>query len=139
MKVTGCHFVVNLDIYHKEIMFAFGYPKKKVGQLLKVHERRGMKRLRKDFLNYPSCYSGVAVIGKFGDVLIYMPIIPITATDFGTLSHEIFHAVEGVMCYVCNPLQEEGNSESWAHMIGYITQQVQEKLGNYYHYANPNA
>lgn len=131
-KVTGCHFIVDLDIYYKGILFAFGYSKDRLCRVLDGFDGKDVPELKKMYRKQPLNYKGLTCVGKNGTIMIVMPQMPTTADHFGTISHEIFHAVEGIMDNIDNPLRSGDNSESWAHMIGFVTAQVQEKLADYY-------
>lgn len=130
LKATGCHFIVNLDIYYKDILFMFGYSQERTLSVLANFD--GTQELIDCIKQEPLNYKGITYTMPNGATLILMPNLPTTSEHYGTLNHEIFHAVEGIMRNIGNPLRVRGNSESWAHMIGYVTAKVYEKLNPCY-------
>jgi len=135
LRVTGCHFVVPVDVYKKDVCFMFGYSRKEILRILKVYDDTKIREIRKHFKSFNGGYEGLCVIGKFGQILITMPVMPTTADHFDTLAHEIFHGVEGIMSNIGNEHRKDDVDESWAYLIGYLTGQAQMKLGEYYKFA----
>lgn len=131
MKVKGCYFLVEIPIYSKDILFVFGYSLPKIASLLEHADGSDIQEFRQLCNEDYGHYKGITFVGKAGTVLIHMPDLPRTCEAHGTLYHEIFHAVEGIMEGIGNPLVE-GNSESWAYLIGYITTKVLFNLSRYY-------
>lgn len=133
LRVTGCHFIVSLDIYYKDILFTFGYGPDKIDLILSRLEGNDVETIRGMIKAHDlNLDRGTSFVGDNATVLIQMPHLPETPEQYGTLTHEIFHAVEAIMVNVGNPLVADGsNCEPWAHMLGYIVAQVYERLNQY--------
>ena len=58
-----------------------------------------------------------------GPFLLWMPRIPETAVEFGTLSHEVFHTV----CFIMKGIGAEFSDDSeepYAYLVGYLTEKI---------------
>lgn len=131
-RVASCHFVVALDVYDKEILFAFGYSHEKVINLLRKSNRLDIDELVNMITAFPeNSYQVVTFVSSFGASVILMPGVPESPKEFGTLSHEVFHCVEAILGYVGVP-HAESTSEAYAYPIGYVVQKVFANLNAYY-------
>lgn len=59
--------------------------------------------------------------------IVWIPQIPKTPTEIGTLCHEIFHVVCDVMRWAGIPLTND-TEEAYCHLIKHITKKVFEQL-----------
>lgn len=77
--------------------------------------------------------TGKFILNKWGNLGIVRVDSPHfgkpDAICMGTLSHEIFHAVTEIFDYCGLPLNLT-SQEAYAHMIGYITREVLNKIGS---------
>lgn len=129
LKLTGCHFIVPVDVYYKDVLFMFGYSREKIIRLLKAKaEDNNTREILKHFKSFKGGYKGLCVVGSVGQTMVLMPTIPSTPEQHGTLIHELFHVVEAIMSNIGNHHAEDVSEESWAHLIGYLTAQVYENL-----------
>lgn len=126
-----CYFLVSIDVYYKDILFFFGYTHEQIVDFLSDTQGNDVEELKKRILNEPVNYKGITFIGKNGTVLIAMPSLPTTSEQHGTLIHEIFHAVEGIMKNIGNRHGKNLN-ESWAYLMGFISARAFAELGKYY-------
>lgn len=118
------NFIVRLGIFPYDIMVSAGQSDKELKKELKKYGLRLGKhgRLNKvnnmgKFLWYPEVNAG----------LIRMREIPETAQMHGSLSHEIFHAVDFVLRYAGIKLTD-ASDETYAYAIGYLTQEIYKKF-----------
>ena len=82
-------------------------------------EINDMTRVRGHFFFQPQ--------GK-GPPIIYMPRVPRTPRDLGTLAHECLHAVTHVMDYYGVPPCNVDADEVYAHAIGHLMTKILEGL-----------
>ena len=59
--------------------------------------------------------------------IVWIPQVPKTPAEIGTLCHEIFHVVCDVMRWAQIPLTND-TEEAWAHLIKHITKKAFEQL-----------
>lgn len=70
---------------------------------------------------------GRTVLLSTGNIILWMPNIPKTNKERGTLAHEVFHAACEIMNKVDVPPCSD-NEEVYAYLIGYITSKVEDLL-----------
>jgi len=66
-----------------------------------------------------------------GATIIRLWNYPTYPEDFGSLAHEIFHAVSFVMYRIGQTLEIRVSDESYAYLIGYLTTQIYKKLNSW--------
>lgn len=59
--------------------------------------------------------------------ILWIPRVPETAREIGTLFHELFHIVFSIMNWAKISLVEE-SEEAYCHLIGYLTTQFYDKI-----------
>lgn len=72
----------------------------------------------------------LAYVYKFKDAAMLLRVFhynDFSATDRGTLAHEIFHVVDGLVEIIGAQLTE-GAEEFWAYLIGWITTEIISKI-----------
>jgi hypothetical protein len=74
---------------------------------------------------------GRAVIFECGATIIRLWNYPTYPEDFGSLAHEIFHAVSFVMYKIGQTLEIRVSDESYAYLIGYLTKEIYKKLNTW--------
>jgi hypothetical protein len=124
------NFIIPLHIYPYDIMFSVGQSNKAFLRSVKaVFQNAYYVDLKEDAIaNLPKECRGRTfhhLIG--GQTIIRLPSKPITPEQFGTVSHEIFHAVDFIFRRI--GLQLTGQSdEAYAYLIGYITEQFYKNI-----------
>lgn len=58
-------------------------------------------------------------------MIIWLPCIPKISAEYGTLSHEIFHAAVAIMQSIGVSLSEE-SEETYAYLIGFLSKKAFE-------------
>jgi hypothetical protein len=117
------NFLVPYTVYPFDVMFSFGQSDKDVLAALKAH---GVARRDKAYKLSPGD-EAITVHYDTGFTLIRMGVVPKTPEAYGSLQHEIFHAVIYLMQYVGASLNE-GSNENFAYIIGYLTRESYKKL-----------
>lgn len=123
-KSKTLNHILKLHIYPFDIMFSFNQSDK---ELIKVLDEYGI-----DHADHPWKFESDNVMGRTcifnsGQTLIRLPYFPETCEHYGSLQHEIFHAVE-FLFYRLNMKLAKGSGEAYAHLIGYITKAIYEKI-----------
>lgn len=62
-----------------------------------------------------------------GQTIVRLPKRPVTPVEFGTLSHEIFHAVDYIFRRIGMKLGADSD-EAYAYLIGYVTEQFWKEI-----------
>ena len=70
---------------------------------------------------------GRCVTFDTNQTVIRLDEIPGTCADYGTLQHEIFHAVDQIFRRIGMNLSEDSD-EAYAYMIGYLTQEIYKRF-----------
>lgn len=120
--------IINIDIYNTDIMVYFGQFSSlldKLSEYLRNEEVQKAKELFGDVEN------GITLartcLLECGQIVLWMPKIPTTPEEKGTLQHEIFHATNDMMEKVGIRLTL-ASDEAYAYLIGYISTKVEEFL-----------
>lgn len=79
-------------------------------------------------LNLDKCCGKVADLEDCSH-LIWLPSVPTTFQENGTLAHEIFHLAVSILISRGIPLNED-SEETVAYLIGYLTSKILPILGN---------
>lgn len=113
-------FSVNAGTYEYDINFIITADKKKAAKFVNF-------KLESNFTedNFEGA-RGRYFISSGKCPIIWLPEIPKTPRQHGTLSHEIFHVVVAIMDWANIRLCSE-SEEAWTHLIGHITTKFYEK------------
>ena len=121
-KPNKLNFVVNTGVYPVDIMVSLGETdiefERKLRRFtyIKDHQVKMKGSGRCVFLDNGACY-------------IRLWNYPERSSDFGSLSHEILHAVFAVLGYVGVKFEDNISEEAFTYLIGYLTNQIYKKLG----------
>jgi hypothetical protein len=127
MTVTKFSHIVNLDIYHRSILFSFGY---KIEELKGYIEKKFECNLDELYLDKFRNASGLAIDQVcYPDVIIWMPKIPVSNFEYSSLQHEISHAVISILESLEIEINVK-NSEAFCYLQGYITREIYRKLSS---------
>ncbi len=118
--------IILIDIYNTDVMIHFGdYDSLKEELTARFGLEDALSIL--DGMNLNAIMLGRTVILSAGNIILWMPSIPKTNKEKGTLAHEIFHAACQIMTKIgVSPCSD--NEEAYAYLIGYITSKVEELL-----------
>jgi hypothetical protein len=113
--------IIPLVVYPFDVMFSFGETDE---QLKKSLDKVGCEW--SDKMEYTGM--GRFCMNEKNQSLIRVYNIPKTCEDYGTLQHEIFHAVTYIMDRVGMKLKLHTNDEAYAYLIGYLTAEIYKKI-----------
>lgn len=116
--------IIPLDIFDAEIMVHFGEKKELRNVLVKYMSK---EKITSIINALRVCKNGLTLHNEDGTTIIYIPQIPSCPEQFGTLSHEIFHAVSYVMKDKGIDLTDS-SEEAYAYTIGFVTRKLSEYL-----------
>lgn len=117
------NFIIPYIIYPFDLMVSFGQNDWQIEQLLKEHNvtYEGAEWQMVQFGNGRCC------MFTSGQTLLRLPKKPKTNSDYATLQHEIFHAVE-FLFHRIGIKHSIDCGEAYAYLIGYITEEIYKRL-----------
>ncbi len=120
------NFIISLEVYPFQLMVSMGETDE---DLHKKLNRYNLDETDIENTLFPSA----ATAGRFvqfscGAYLIRKRVIPSTPKDFGNLQHEIFHVVATLMERIGQKLIVQTSDESYAYLVGFITEKIYSKL-----------
>ena len=118
--------IINIGIYNTDIMVHFGsydYLKEELISRFGLEDTLSIL----GGMNINSNILGRTVLLSTGNIILWIPNVPKTNKDKGTLAHEIYHADCEIMNKIDVPPCSE-NEEAYAYLIGYITSKIEEIL-----------
>lgn len=115
------NFIIPLVVYPFDIMFSFNETDEQL--------RKSFKKYKIEESNYFEHSRKPGRCSQFvtGQVVVRLQMMPKTSREYGCLQHEIYHAVNYIMSFIGNKYSED-SEESFAYLIGYITEQCYNKL-----------
>lgn len=123
-KPLKLNSIVKLDIYNRDIMFSLGETDDEFAISIAdfQHNKGDLKkaRIRNNVL-------GRCFISSCNAIVVRLPVFPETCEHFGTLQHEIFHAICFVMGRAGIPLSES-SEEAFAYLFGYVTEKIYDEI-----------
>lgn len=120
------NFIIPLVVYPRDIMVSFGETHDEVNKHLSKYNIELDEDERNHFDR--SVCLGRTILFPTNQTLIRMKRIPGTTQEFGTLAHEIFHAASFILGRMGMPLQLEVSDEAYAYLIGYLTEEIYNKI-----------
>jgi len=120
------NFIIPLVIYPFDIMFSVGQTD---AELLKSVKRYGLNKSDiEEMLNMPTTILGrTLMLLETNHTFIRLKSKPKKASEYGTLQHEIFHAIDFILRKIGISLSADSD-EAYAYLIGYLTEKIYEKL-----------
>jgi hypothetical protein len=116
------NFIIDLVIYPFQIMVSIGQSDKKLKKCLKEF---GVE-WSDDFI-LKTGTRGRCLLNEENQTLIRLKELK-TPEDYGTLQHELFHAVTFILERIGMEFDLNKSDEAYAYLIGYITQEVYKRL-----------
>src|SRR5688572_31393596 len=121
MKVKDRKFRMNYGTYSRFIDVIITEDRKKAATFVNNSQDRQLKLNEDDF----DCLGKVCLKSKYNDIL-WLPRLPKTTEELGTVNHEIFHLVYWRLS--CAGLQlSESSEEAFNYLISYLTTQFYKK------------
>ncbi len=124
------NFIIDLTIYPYDIWFSIG---ESDANFIKALSERLPDEHLSDLKEDNICFMSPECRGRTYHHLIGAQTVirlkkkPQTAQEFGTLAHEIFHAVDFITRRIGLRLMD-GSDEAYAYLIGYVTEKVMYRL-----------
>jgi len=119
--------IIPIDLYCRDILFAFGDEPSFRKALRKYHTQEETDGII-EAADINEHSTGKTLCNeKYNAFIVWMPQLPKTAAELGTLSHEIFHAAQALMINIGANLSDD-SEEAYAYLIGYITKRVLEEF-----------
>lgn len=122
------HFFISYEVYPFHLLVSINEPINKVYAALKPRLPEATLNSFIETFPQANTYKAFTAMADTGQTVIYIPNFSFTPEAYGTLSHEIFHAVEFLFNRIELQHSIHTSSEAWAYMIGYITKKVFDKL-----------
>lgn len=124
-KKKNIIFTVSIDMFASDIVFLFGDIETSIEALTKF----GIDKVSSTQISKDPIIESWGYTIRFSNekILIALPSKPIIPEEFGTLSHEIFHACSLILDRAGIELCS-GSNEVYAYSIGYVTSEVFKKL-----------
>lgn len=122
MAKTKClNFIVPLIVYPFDIMVSIGQSDDEL--------KKSLSKTKTKWKDVMKCEGdGRFVLNLDNTSIIRLRKYPSTPTDYGTIAHEIFHAVTFILDRVGMKLKLFSSDEAYAYLTGYITEKVYEKI-----------
>lgn len=131
MKSKGKSFIINLVVYPFDILVSIAETNDEFLKSIKKYITPECLEDLKDekiVFNMPETCNGRTVqLLDGGQTIMRLPKRITTCEQYGTLAHEIFHAVEFIMRRI-NIKLSENSDECFAYLIGYVTTQIYKKM-----------
>ena len=119
--------IIPIDLYCRDILFVFGDEPSFRKAVRKYHTQEQTDGII-EAADINEHSTGKTIYNQVHNAfIVWMPRLPQTAAEFGTLSHEIFHAVQALMINIGASLSDD-SEEAYAYLIGYITKRVLEEF-----------
>lgn len=115
------NFVISLVVYPFDVMVSLGESDEEL--------RRSLKKVDTEWEDNMQCTG----IGRFymndrNQSIIRLSVYPKSNEDYGTLSHEIFHAVTHILDRIGMRLILLKSDEAYAYLTGYLTTEIYKKI-----------
>jgi hypothetical protein len=125
-KVNGKKlFYVDCKVYPYHILVYFG--KDKTPMLNKLKKTKGMDLDWVKYLEEGEWSYGDFCSSKDGVTALTMKCVPVSITDYGVLSHEVFHAVAYIMNRVGMTLSRD-SEEAYAYLTEHIHKEIYRQM-----------
>lgn len=122
VKKKSLNVVIPLVVYPFDVMLSIGQTDQELRDVL---SKFGCDW--PDLLVLPPTGLGRTVMTDSNHTIIRLNEWPVTCNQYGTLAHEIFHAVDFIFRRIGITLSEDSD-EAYAYMIGYLTEEIYKKL-----------
>ena len=121
---------INIDIYLNCIVVAAGVDVKEFDKLyydnVTKFTNEEYEEIRRDIANENSC-NGETVLLKNGNIFVFIRKGQ-ERRDL-TVSHELFHAVNKLLCRA--GVNHDADAEPWAYLMGWLTNEYYCRLEDY--------
>lgn len=117
--------IISIDLYNRDVMVHFGSRKELRKELMNYHKPNVAKEIAES-INYDA--DGYTLYNsENGAFIVYMPKLPSTPKEMGTLIHELSHATNAIMEAIGVTLTES-SEEAYTYCLGFLTRKVFEEF-----------
>jgi hypothetical protein len=120
-KVKSLNFIIPLVVYPFDVMFSFGQTDDELKKCL------GKYNVEWDE-NMKCIGQGRFVMTAANQSLVRLYNYPESCEEYGSLQHEIFHAVTHVLDRIGMKFVLLKSDEAYSYLVGYLTTEVYKKL-----------
>lgn len=122
--------IIDLHVYPFSIMLSVGQTHEQLCQ--SIQKLYDLSDAENELLKLPPTAPGRCVMLDGHLTVIILKNLPNNSSNFGTVSHEVFHATAFIMHTIGVELQVLKSDEAYAYLIGYITKKVYEIITPFY-------
>lgn len=128
------NFIVPLVLFPFDIMFSIGQTNEEFNKFvfnrLQKCDYTTLKEIEKIIFEMPDTHRGRCAHNFEGGQTIVRVKSLIFPENYGTLAHEIKHAVDFILWHHLGMKPRKNNEELFAYAIGYVTQEVYKHIKN---------
>lgn len=114
--------IISIDLYNRDVMVHFGGKKELRKELKRFFHKPDANEIVDAF---PENALGHTAELSGGQIVLYMPHLPMSATDWSVLQHEIFHVAFFVMDKIGITLAANCD-EAYSYLIQFLTKKILE-------------
>lgn len=115
------NFIIPLVIYPFDVMVSLGETDEEL--------KSSLKKVNTEWDDNMACVGkGRFYMTEQKQSIIRLSVYPKTNEDYGTLAHEIFHAVTHILNVVGMKLAFFKSDEAYAYLMGYLTTEIYKKI-----------
>lgn len=126
-KYKKALFLIDYKVYPFNLLVSVNQTKKELADSLVRSFKQGTPE---EYINGPLAgdYAARTLGFEGGGYIIHFPNLDECSECFGTIAHEVFHAVELLFDRIDIPHSRGVSSEAYAYLIGYITSEIHKNL-----------
>lgn len=121
MRKKSLNFIVELVVYPFDVMVSIGETDEEVKRKLKKYDVQWDESLTMHGI-------GKFLINKENKSLIRLKHYPQLPMDYGTLQHEIFHAVTWILDRCGMKFKLGTSDEAYSYLVGYLTKEIYKRI-----------
>ena len=116
--------IITIELYDRDVMVHFGSRKELRKKLGRMFDKETAKEISGHFSDVSL---GRTIILDGGQIILFIPHMPSTVSDYAVLQHEIFHAtffiLEKAGIVLC-----EKSDEAYSYLIQFLTKRILEEF-----------
>lgn len=122
MKIKSVNFIVPLVVYPFDVMVSFGQTDDEL--------KKSLSKVGGEWDDTMECIGeGRFCMNGKNQSLIRLKNYPTTCEQYGSLQHEIFHAVTRILDRTGLKFKLFISDEAYSYLIGYLTTEIYKKIG----------
>ena len=124
--------IIQLHIYPIDVMLSVGQTHKELCDSIEGKLNRKLSLSDINMLILDESKEAACAVLEGNKIVLILKKLPNTPSDFGALSHEIFHATACTLDYLGAKLEVGVSDEPYAYLLGFITEKVYEIINPFY-------